>query len=204
MDPLRVGDPGEVTWLGQFTATSYFWYALASAPNRTTAGVYTLGPTLITGATADRVWIGDSGTGEITVFDGAGKRVGRVTLPMPLRGFSDDALDRARKRAVESARDADDRARFEALYDKSIRPRTAPAFTRFVTGPDGEMWVELFEEDPAAARRFVIFDRAGRAVAGVVVPPAVKLHDVGPDHVLGVHTDDDGIERVVQYRLERT
>src|SRR3989304_1246545 len=40
VDPLRVGDPGEVTWLGQFTATSYFWYALASAPNRTTAGGY--------------------------------------------------------------------------------------------------------------------------------------------------------------------
>ena len=66
------------------------------------------------------------------------------------------------------------------------------------------MAVELFEErDQTVARSVVVLDREGRPIAGFIVPAGVIAHALGRDYLLGVHTNDDGVERVVQYRLTR-
>ncbi len=41
------------------------------------------------------------------------------------------------------------------------------------------------------------------AIAGSVIPAAVVLHEIGLDYALGVHTDEDGVKSVVEYRVTR-
>lgn len=196
-------NPGTVTWLGTFPATSFHWYENPSVAARVVAVTYTLGPTLVFGTSADRVWIGDSGTGTITLFARDGTRVGEATMPTPARPFDAAALERARARALAAATRASDTLRIEALYGRAHRPRTTPRFSRFVPGPDGEMWVELFAEDQASAARFVVFDRTGRAVATVAMPAGVGLTEAGRDYVVGVRTDADGVEEVGVWGVAR-
>ena len=201
---LRGGATGEVRWIGDFPNNSWLGYASPSLPSGMGFTRFTLGPSLVTGASADRIWIGDAGTGDITIYDADGKAVAHAQLPVRLRAFSTAALERAKQAALTSASTPDLTARYENLYDRSRRPRTAPLFTRFITGIEGQMAVELFEEEgPAVRRPMVILDRDGRAVAGLTIPANVVVHEVGSDYVLGVQTNDDGVERIVQYRLMR-
>ncbi len=107
------------------------------------------------------------------------------------------------RRLHESVSDPDRRARFAAQYGRAGRPARAPVFTRFLPGVDGEMWVELYREDPSAAAEYRVLDRNGRIVASVTTPAGVRIEGVGRDHVLGIRTDDDGIPSVVLYGLQR-
>lgn len=200
---LTAGDPGAFVSLGKFPSSWRFGYALASIAGQTGIATYSLGPSTVTGVSGDRVWIGDSGTGEITILDSGGVRVTTVRLPIRPRPFSAAGLEAAKKRALESAANADDRARHEALYSPGLLPRMAPFFARFVAGVDGEMWVQLFDEDTSAPTRFIVLDKGGRPLARAVLPSRLRVDDVGQDYLLGVHADQDGVERVVQFRLER-
>lgn len=190
------GDAGAVTWLGTFPNISFLWYENLNVAARVLAVNYTLGPALVFGVSGDRVWIGDSGTGAITLFSRDGTRVGQATMPMPPRPFDNAALERARQRALANALNDGERKRIDVLYSPAHRPAAVPRFSRFVAGPDGEMWVELYAEDPAAPARFVIFGRAGRAIGTATLPAGVKLTDAGRDYVVGVRTDADGVEEV--------
>lgn len=201
---LRGGPSGTVEWLGSFPNVS--WLGYASPTLRVGVGMvrYTLGPSLVTGVSQDRIWIGDSGTGEIAIHDAKGTVVARAEWPMRSRAFSSASLDRARKRALAAATGPEDRARYEALYTPEYRPRRAPLFTRFIPASDGQMGVELFEEeDRAVPRSILILDRNGIPRGQLVCPAGVTLHEIGVDYALGVETDTDDVERVVMYRLSR-
>jgi len=200
---ITSGDSSRAVALGRFESTLRFGYALASSPGRTGIATYTLGPALVTGASGDRVWIGDSGTGQIRILSATGESLATITVPVPQRAFSRAALDAARRDALAAAANDDERAMYEVLYLRSLLPRTAPVFTRFVSGIEGEVWVELFDENQAAPKRFVVLDRDGRLRARVSLPTNARVEDVGRDFVLGVLTDGNGEEFVVQYRLER-
>lgn len=202
---VRVAEPpAAVTWLGDFLDNTFLGYPSPSMRGGVGFGQFVLGPLLEVGASSDRAWIGDTGTGAISIFDVAGQRVAQVQIPVRARGFNDAALARARQRALEEATSPILKERWENIYDRKWRPRTAPLFTRFIPAPGGQMAVELFEEeDRAVARSVLVLDRDGKAVAGFVVPANVMIRELGADYVLGVHVDADGVEQVVQYRLQR-
>ena len=202
---LRVAEsPGAVVWLGDFPNNSWLGYPSPSMRNGVGFTRFPLGPSLVVAASGDRVWLGDSESGAITIFDALGQRVGQVQLPIRARPFVDAALARARQGALANAESDDQKARWENVYGERHRPRTAPLFTRFTPTPDGGMAVELFEEeDRAVARSTLVLDRNGKAVAGFFVPPNVVVHEIGADYLLGVHFDPEGVEQVVQYRLQR-
>jgi hypothetical protein len=200
---LTVGDPGQVVWLGAFPNVTLITYASPFLSGRAGLIRTLLGPFLAIAVSADRVWIGDSGTGEIAIFDAAGKPVSRVTMPTRPRPLNDPAIERARQRALASATTDDERARVDAQYAKASRPRTAPHFTNFTPGVDGEMWIALFDEDPSAPTRFLVLDRSGKPRARAVLSPNVTATEIGRDYVLGRQTDRDGIESVIRFRLAR-
>ena len=45
------------------------------------------------------------------------------------------------------------------------------------------------------------FDPGGDFLCHLTDPEGVTIHEFGSDYVLGVHTDDLGVERVVRYEL---
>lgn len=200
---LRLDDPGEVRSLGSFPSRTWGAYRVVNAAVPTAMFRHVLGPDLVTGASGDRVWIGDSGTGTIRIYGADAQPLGEVTPPIAPRTFRDDAVERARTRALDNARGRDDSSRVDAMYDRRVRPSTAPRFTRFAPGLDGELWVETFQEDPAAGRDMIVLSRTGQPLAQVTIPANVAVHEAGRTYVTGVETDADGIEHVVVFSLRR-
>jgi len=200
-------DSQVVRWLGEFPNNAWFSYQLPpGGPVQRSMGLYTLGPSLVVGTSGRRVWIGDTGTGIIKVFSSDGSPVMQMQFPLPPRTLDEAALQRARAAALARVTDPDiagERARINALYSLELRPAMAPRFTRFTAGVDNEMWVECFSEMQTAEHCAVVLDPAGRLVGGATIPAGLELRAVDRDRIVGVHTDADGVQRIVMHRLTR-
>jgi hypothetical protein len=196
------GDSGRVTWIGRFLRATMVTYPSPLREGLAIMGDAPLAPHLVSGVSGNQVWLGETDDGRISIYSSEGNVVTTATLPVPARPFDQAALDAAARVAVDAAGDRS-KARVQAGYSQVARPKTAPRFTSFVPGVDGEMWVGLFAENPAAPVRYVMFDRSGKPTAQAVVPGGVTPFEFGRDYVLGSVTDADGVESVVMYALRR-
>jgi hypothetical protein len=95
-----------------------------------------------------------------------------------------------------------DRTQVDASYSGPL-PQNAPRFGHFVPGTNGEMWVELFRENPSAPRTYVVLDRSGAAIGRAMMPRRMVPLEIGPSDLMGVLTDDEGLEHVVRYSFRR-
>lgn len=200
---LMPGADSGLVPLGTHPATTLYTYRVTGLPMRALAGRFTYGPQLVYGASGDRVWIGDSGRDTIAIHDATGARVGSAVWPEAPRPLDAAAIARVRERELAAAPDERRRSAIETLHGEALRPVTAPRFTAFVPGPDGEMWVERYREDPLEAAEFLVFDADGRFVARVELPPRFTPHEIGADYVVGVEKDENDVEIPVEYRLRR-
>jgi hypothetical protein len=167
-----------------------------------TAVAYPYGRSTSYAISGDRLWIGDSETGTITQYSSSGRGLVVFSAPTPARALDTMAVKRVRTGLLSDAMDWNDRARIDATYSLPL-PRTAPRFARFLPGVNGEMWIGVFREDPAAPRSYVVVDRGGAAVGRVNLPPHMVPLEIGVGDVLGVQIDDEGLEHVVRYTLRR-
>ena len=164
---------------------------------------YLYGRSFSYAVSGDRLWIGDSETGTITQHSSTGRGLMVFAAPTPARSL-DTAAIRRRRAALLSAVNWDDRSRSELWHPVPAGKRTAPRFSRFVPGMDGEMWIEQFREDPSFARSYVVVDRAGTPIGRVTMPDRTVPLSIGATDVLGVFTDSEGLEHVVRHALRRT
>jgi hypothetical protein len=205
---IQVSDTQVVRWIGKIASVEFYSYDLPRGGSvARTIGTYTLGPSLVVGGTSDdRVWIGDGGTGRIGVYDTTGSKVIEFVFPIPARPFDEAALERAREAALARVEDPDRtgwRTSIEVLYSAALRPATVPRFTSFTAGPDGNMWVRLYSELPDAARKAIVLDRNGKAIARATIPAGLGLSAVSRDRIAGVRRDADGVPRIEAHRLQR-
>ncbi|HEX9692112.1 MAG TPA: 6-bladed beta-propeller [Gemmatimonadales bacterium] len=204
---LEVGKEQHVTWLGLFPNNSWYSYPLppGSSVSRSMAR-YSLGPSLVVRTSGHKIWIGDSGTGDIGLWDPArGAQDTTVSFPQGPRGFDQPMLRRAMNeaRTNTSLSDPAAPARIEELYSDRLLPATAPRFTRFTPGPDGEMWIECFSEIPTEEHCVFAFDERGRVSGDAMVPAGVQIEAVDADRIIGVRRRSYGMETVVVHRLIR-
>lgn len=141
-------------------------------------------------------------TGMMTVFNAIGVQEAEHALPMPMRPLSGSEVARLRAEALEGA-NPQRRAFVEAIFADGAVPEHYPAFTSVL--PDGEeqLWFEALELEPPPARRYSVVSIGGEWVAEIFMPPAFEPLTIGPDWVLGIHRDEDGVQRVMRYGLER-
>lgn len=92
-----------------------------------------------------------------------------------------------------------------------------PALAALLSGPDGTLWVQRVEAeveiDPAAlsdlqafqpgSSDWDIFDSEGRYLGIVEMPEGFMPTRIMDEHVLGIHRDELGIQRIVRLRLVR-
>ena len=88
---------------------------------------------------------------------------------------------------------------------REVLPRreTFPAYGDARTDADGNLWVEQYPRPREVQPRWDVFDREGRWLAAVATPAGLKVHLVGPDWILGVATDEAGVEHVRLHLLEK-
>lgn len=200
---LTARGQGTVTWLGKFPGETLFGYRLASRPGERMVGTYRIGPGIAWGTSANRVWIGDSGSGIVSIYGPDGAQLAKFVVPLHRQGFSHSDLQRAKVHAIRAATTDDGRVRAEAMFDLAEQSVLTPLFSKFVPGHDGEMGIERFEIDPFASHEMIVLSAAGRPVARLPLPIGLTLNEFGYDYAVGVQRGGDGKEHVVQFALRR-
>ena len=192
-----------ITWIGTFPSTTRI--AVEPVPGAPVAvPPAPWGASTYRAASDTLIWIGDSGSGIITIFDVNGRRIREFTFPLPTHVIADSAMNSARQAAISEVTTDPQRATVMAQYSRPAVPERSPFFSGLLAGIDDEMWVQEFSENAKAHRRYIVLDRNGGVAARVTMPVSrFRLTDVGHDYVLGVESDDDGVDRVVEYTFRR-
>jgi hypothetical protein len=149
------------------------------------------------------VWVGIPEQDVVLVLDDAGRVVRRIPVPLERSSFDASTISAERRRQLALAKDADDSARTAAMFDRDTRGQPTARFSRMFTGRDGNIWFEAFHPNRAAATEYVAVNRQGRVLGRMTGPPGVRFVDIGADYALGIRTDADDVETIVQYRINR-
>lgn len=108
--------------------------------------------------------------------------------------------------------DPEERAEVEANTRSLQHGAVMPAFRSVTADAEGNLWVEAFDGCLHRQGTFEIFDRSGRWLGAVELPPGLARSGPGPfepwleigaDYVLGVWRDELDIDQVRLYRIEK-
>lgn len=149
-----------------------------------------------------RIVVADPEPGTLVAYAADGSEVSRAALPMPRQRTSLAELERQRDAAVAGAEERV-REAMAARFTPAAMPEEIPAFRQVVADGDDALWLEEWSHDPAAPARYQVVGVDGGWRATVAMPPGFTPLAVGPDWVLGVHRNPEGVERVVRYGLTR-
>ena len=112
---------------------------------------------------------------------------------------------------LESARNAADTIENRKFYENmAIRP-SFPAFTGLIADTEGNLWVEHPRiramsgrpEDRSELQLWTVFDSTGALIGDVSTPPALKIFQIGRDFILGLWSDEDGVEHVRVHQIRK-
>ncbi len=175
-------------------------------------------PYMTVAPTGDRICFGRPVRYEISCLDASGKLAMSIRREVAVVGVTNAAREAYRQKVrtptPSPGHSPPSQSRLDAIAARVHFAATFPAYEQLFAGVDGEVWVREFSEEARtrvvaepplerATTRWDVFDRSGRWVAAVRLPARLSLRQVGRDFVLGVSTDDDGVERVSLLRLGR-
>ena len=151
----------------------------------------------------ERLYVGDSGTGEIAIYSPDGRRVGAFRSPHPSWRVHPDDVERYRERKLAPITVQERRREMEAAIREAPVPETSPTFAELLADAQGNVWVQAYARPAADTVPWAVLAPDGRAVGALRVPRDLKLLEVGGEYVLGLRTDEVGVERVEMYAVER-
>lgn len=166
-----------------------------------------------------RFCIGFSARYDITCHDSLGRVMFQIQRNVPQgrvtegarqafrdaqAGIRSDGSSRYAGQLLEHRKRVAAAARFAAVY---------PAFSQLLLARSGELWVRAFAMEDGVntsslrsnttPSHWSIYDLTGQWVADCTLPARFAPLDIGRDYVLGVSKDEDDIERVTMYALNR-
>jgi hypothetical protein len=86
--------------------------------------------------------------------------------------------------------------------DEMPYPTHYPAYARFLIDARGRIWVHEYAHPAPSSRWFLLYPATGEALA-VRLPERFTPHEVSATAMVGVWRDEDGVEHVRVYRLNR-
>lgn len=92
----------------------------------------------------------------------------------------------------------------EWTLDAIPNPTTLPPFQSLQVDEVGWIWAELYHWDRTRpSGEWMIFDPEGRARGTLRTPEGLRIQRIGRDFLLGVHSDELGVEEVRRYAIRR-
>lgn len=147
-----------------------------------------------------RAVIGDQVAHEVREFDAEGDLRRIVRFQGPDLGLDEDEYAVAVEDRVAEAPPAA-RPGVRRSYAEMPRPERRPSHGALFAGGEGDLWVEEWAPGRLPPGRWFVFDSAGRWLGRVEAPPGFTATQVGRDWIVGVETDDLGVESVVVRRI---
>lgn len=151
------------------------------------------GPMAAAAASADRISIAATDSYEIRQYGPDGTATRLVRRQVEPRAFTD-----AHFRAV-----ADQFPQMASALAEIPRPRQVPAFATLILDREENLWVQDYPTPNASSVSWTVFDPQGGMLGQVPLPANFRPTDIGADYVLGVWTDDLGVERIRLYPLRK-
>lgn len=205
---LRVGADGAILdTLGRFPGTEQF--GLAPARGRGTFLVETLpfGRRTVATVSRERLHVGTGDAYEFAGYDPSGtirERTRHASSPLPVTGR--DIADYRRGLVTVGGSNSADQAALDELLSRAPYPKTMPAFAGLTADTEGNVWVQETRRpgEWKGSARWTVFASSGSVVASVRTPPGFTVHQIGPDWIVGTYWDEDQIEHVRLYRVNKT
>ena len=207
-DTYRVNDAegDELSLLGSFPGTEWFnffsgtrgWGAEIPHAHR-----------ISTFAWGDLVAIAPNDTYEIRAFglDGTLKRIVRRDhdLVVSTAAHMDAEIEDRVARIPEEERAERGRELREDLQQIPL-PETFPAFAAATADLVDHLWVREYElpGEGGANPVWTVFNPEGRVLGFVETPAGLDIYEIGEDYILGLATDDLGVEYIQVWALERS
>lgn len=114
--------------------------------------------------------------------------------------INDDDIQAYRESQLEAVEPTQRAALERSLRDMPMPP-AFPAYVRLETDAVGNLWVEHFRRPGARDHHWTVFSAEGALLGRVDVPIGLTITDIGDDRIVGVSSDDLGVERVSVHRL---
>jgi hypothetical protein len=203
---LRVGRDGSVRdTLGRFPGMeNYVGMSKQGANTTFTMQQVPFGRQAVAAGSGERLYVGTGESGyEVRVYraDGALERiVRRAHEPLPV---TPEDIAEYKRTLVTYGLDANARRERDRALDEVPYPATMPPYVDMLVDAGGSLWVEDARRPADRQPRWTVFDADGKVVATVRLPERLSLQAAGPDWVLGTFRDDDEIEHVRVYGLQR-
>jgi len=192
-----------VQWLGEAPDIALFIYNPSGSGKMVMVEPAAFSPYFMATVSGSSIWFGDTAADTLLRADvatGARETIRLPDKPVPLPG---NLVELTRTEALGAAKDSLNTALTTEKFRGPNLPEHLPVYEDMVAGTDGEVWLRMIGADRDAPVQYLVLSPRGTPVARVTVPKAFMVMDVGRDYVLGVHRDDDGVERVKAYTLTR-
>jgi hypothetical protein len=150
-----------------------------------------------------RIVVADPNAGTLRWYGPDGRAEPMIALAVPRRPLAPSLVDSLRLAAVEGTGSAGGKVAMEAMHSSEAAPSEFPLFRSVLADGTDHLWLEEWQYRSAGGSRYLVVGADGSWQASVQMPPGVTPSAVGPDWVLGVHRDADGLGRVVRYGLVR-
>jgi hypothetical protein len=194
------------------TATStvipFAWRTIYAAPMPSggTGTVFqplTLEPTGTVVPAGDNIYLGYGDQWSVVRYAANGLVVDtlrRQARRQPFTGTLRDAwLDELAARGVDPLQQAELR-RYFATFPV---PDSLPAYDQLLIDADQNAWVRAFPEPKPVQHRWSVFSATGVWLGEVSLPASVRPTQIGSDFLVAVTLDENGVEHVAVFALDR-
>ena len=161
------------------------------------------GRTTAIAGSSQRYYVADNATYEMRAYDMDGRLsllIRKQHTPVPV---TDEDVQRLRDARLERVSDPERQRVIRRAQDrKPPAPATMPALGDVIRlDTEGNLWVPEYSRPGEYPLAWSVFAESGRFLGVVDVPDGLALHDIGSDYVLGLRTDQDGVQYVQLHEL---
>lgn len=159
-------------------------------------------------AHGDRVYVMHGGSPTIRVYLRTGGLLGIMRAELPPKTVDDSDVSALKREAMErvgrsyegSAGATD---MWREILDAIPSRDSMPVFSNLLTDTVGNVWVELFRPPGQEHPGWYVFRQDGQLLGRVAVPPMERIFEIGETWILGLITDENDVEQLVQYELHK-
>lgn len=162
-----------------------------------------LGKATSIAVSADRLYVGTKDSAFVDMYDLDGQRIRSLPVHVPVRAPTMRHYERAIDQQVAWLAVVEEREQMRQVLLDIPMPEYAPPYGMLFTDPGGILWIETsILGDPMTTLRAI--DTDGHVIVDVILPPELRVLEVGRDYILATFEEEGGEPHVAMYRMNQS